>query len=111
LKYIKKTIVAGLLGISTVGNTAQDIGHVKKVFVFTSSYGFSLVEGFPNAAEDHKCNSSGAWASIPVQGNNHSKEMYSAILTALAAGKKVYINTNGCTGDRFNVSGVYVEKS
>ena len=97
---------------SALANAVQDIGTIKNVFIFETSYGFRLNGGFQNAASEFGCSSAGGFARIPAvsSGNTNSKEMYSAILAAHAAGFSVRINTSGCMGSHFKVSGIYVDK-
>ena len=70
-----------------------------------------LEEGFGNAATEFNCSGKNGFARIPKEGNPNSTEMYSAILSAMAAGKTIRVNTEGCNGSHFTVSGIYVESS
>lgn len=88
----------------------QDKGKVKSVYVFKSSYGITLSSGFKNAEAEYKCAPTHGFARIPVEGNNNTKEMYAALLAAHAASHTVRINTDGCMGGHFKISGIYVQK-
>ena len=88
----------------------QDIGHINSVFIFKTSYGINMTEGFHNAAEAFECSTAGGFARIPVEDNANTKEMYAALLAAHAAGRTVRINTDGCMGGHFKIGGIYINK-
>lgn len=57
------------------------------------------ISGFNGFADDTKINYCGKpWGSlyIPSESAQNSKQLYSAILMAFSAGKKIKVYTNGC---------------
>ncbi len=116
---IKVVSIAPLLASAycySAGNGWTGYGDFSELSCFSDNdavVGRCSISGFNGVADNTKINYCGKpWGTlyIPSENAQNSKQLYSVLLVAFSAGKKIRIYTNGCFEGYPLIGGITVQK-
>lgn len=117
-KVVKILSVTALLTSAycyPAGNSWTGYGNFTELSCFSDNdavVGRCFISGFNGVADNTRINYCGkAWGTLytPSESAQNSKQLYSALLIAFSAGKKIKIYTNGCFEGYPLIGGITVQ--